>query len=202
MGRLFNSLTKAGALAANYPFATIDPNIGVVPVPEAQAQFGAVAVRDWTPNGCVFPSWLTVASEDDAWAAVTDPKLNLSRELVVQGTPSGKPASPVRPARTKTLVDEAAGNYRRTVFETSDDSPAGLLLARNRFCGRDGLAASVDGKPVPVLKANVFFHAVEVPAGRHTVEFSVPLRTDIAAVYILTALLLIAAAVAELRRGS
>ena len=31
---LFNSLTKAGALAANYPFATIDPNIGVVMVPD------------------------------------------------------------------------------------------------------------------------------------------------------------------------
>lgn len=29
---LFNSLTKAGALAANYPFATIDPNVGVVQV--------------------------------------------------------------------------------------------------------------------------------------------------------------------------
>jgi GTP-binding protein YchF len=31
---LFNALTKAGALAANYPFATIDPNIGVVGVPD------------------------------------------------------------------------------------------------------------------------------------------------------------------------
>lgn len=31
---LFNSLTKAGALAANYPFATIDPNVGVVSVPD------------------------------------------------------------------------------------------------------------------------------------------------------------------------
>ena len=31
---LFNSLTKAGALSANYPFATIDPNVGVVPVPD------------------------------------------------------------------------------------------------------------------------------------------------------------------------
>ena len=31
---LFNSLTKAGALAANYPFATIDPNVGVVAVPD------------------------------------------------------------------------------------------------------------------------------------------------------------------------
>ena len=35
---LFNSLTKAGALAANYPFATIDPNVGVVPVPDHRLQ--------------------------------------------------------------------------------------------------------------------------------------------------------------------
>ena len=33
---LFNSLTKAGAESANYPFCTIDPNIGVVPVPDAR----------------------------------------------------------------------------------------------------------------------------------------------------------------------
>jgi GTP-binding protein YchF len=31
---LFNALTNAGALAANYPFATIDPNVGVVGVPD------------------------------------------------------------------------------------------------------------------------------------------------------------------------
>lgn len=31
---LFNSLTKAGAESANYPFCTIDPNIGIVAVPD------------------------------------------------------------------------------------------------------------------------------------------------------------------------
>ena len=31
---LFNSLTKAGAQSANYPFCTIDPNIGIVAVPD------------------------------------------------------------------------------------------------------------------------------------------------------------------------
>ncbi len=31
---LFNSLTKAGAESANYPFCTIDPNVGVVAVPD------------------------------------------------------------------------------------------------------------------------------------------------------------------------
>ena len=31
---LFNSLTKAGAQAANFPFCTIDPNVGIVAVPD------------------------------------------------------------------------------------------------------------------------------------------------------------------------
>lgn len=31
---LFNALTSAGALAANYPFATIEPNVGIVSVPD------------------------------------------------------------------------------------------------------------------------------------------------------------------------
>ncbi|MBO5278466.1 MAG: redox-regulated ATPase YchF [Lachnospiraceae bacterium] len=35
---LFNSLTKAGAESANYPFCTIDPNIGVVAVPDRRLQ--------------------------------------------------------------------------------------------------------------------------------------------------------------------
>ena len=33
---LFNAITKAGADAANYPFCTIDPNVGVVQVPDAR----------------------------------------------------------------------------------------------------------------------------------------------------------------------
>ena len=35
---LFNSLTKAGADSANYPFCTIDPNIGIVTVPDERLQ--------------------------------------------------------------------------------------------------------------------------------------------------------------------
>jgi len=35
---LFNALTKAGIQAGNYPFCTIDPNVGVVPVPDTRLQ--------------------------------------------------------------------------------------------------------------------------------------------------------------------
>jgi GTP-binding protein YchF len=35
---LFNALTRAQVLAANYPFATIEPNVGVVPLPDPRLQ--------------------------------------------------------------------------------------------------------------------------------------------------------------------
>lgn len=36
---LFNAITKKNILAANYPFATIDPNVGVVTVPDTRLEF-------------------------------------------------------------------------------------------------------------------------------------------------------------------
>lgn len=36
---LFNAITKKNILAANYPFATIDPNVGMVTVPDERLQF-------------------------------------------------------------------------------------------------------------------------------------------------------------------
>ena len=35
---LFNAITKKNILAANYPFATIDPNVGVVTVPDKRVE--------------------------------------------------------------------------------------------------------------------------------------------------------------------
>ncbi len=35
---LFNALTRASVLAANYPFATIEPNVGVVPLPDSRLE--------------------------------------------------------------------------------------------------------------------------------------------------------------------
>ena len=35
---LFNAITKAGAEAANYPFCTIEPNVGIVDVPDPRLQ--------------------------------------------------------------------------------------------------------------------------------------------------------------------
>ena len=53
---LFNSLTKAGAESANYPFCTIDPNVGVVPVPDARLKLlgDFYQSRKVTPAGIEF----------------------------------------------------------------------------------------------------------------------------------------------------
>lgn len=42
---LFNALTKAGIEAANYPFCTIEPNVGIVEVPDARMQALAEIVK-------------------------------------------------------------------------------------------------------------------------------------------------------------
>ena len=42
---LFNALTKAGIAAANFPFCTIDPNVGVVPVPDLRLDQLAAIVK-------------------------------------------------------------------------------------------------------------------------------------------------------------
>lgn len=52
---LFNALTDAGILAANYPFATIEPNTGIVPVPDARL----AVLRDMYNAQKVIPATVT-----------------------------------------------------------------------------------------------------------------------------------------------
>src|SRR3954447_3914965 len=51
---LFNALTKAGALAANYPFATIEPNVGVVPIPDPRLDL----IASFIPTQKIIPAAL------------------------------------------------------------------------------------------------------------------------------------------------
>ena len=49
---LFNSITKAGAECANYPFCTIEPNVGVVPVPDERLEILTRYVSSREDNPC------------------------------------------------------------------------------------------------------------------------------------------------------
>ena len=51
---LFNALTAAGAEASNYPFCTIEPNVGIVPVPDPRL----AAINKYIPTKKIVPSAL------------------------------------------------------------------------------------------------------------------------------------------------
>src|SRR6266566_364205 len=53
---IFNALTAAGALAANYPFATIEPNVGVVAVPDERL----MVINRFQPTEKIIPAALRV----------------------------------------------------------------------------------------------------------------------------------------------
>ena len=178
---------------------------GVVSAPAGQAQFGALVLRNWIPNGSAYSSWESAENDEAAWAVLANPGLDLSRRLVVTGKAPecSRATGLIQPAvKAETVVGEADGNYRKVVFATADDSPEGLLLVRNTFLGFREVEALVDGVSEEILRADVLYRAVHVPSGRHMVEFRIVLHWWIAAAYGATALLLIAAAVALFRRPS
>jgi GTP-binding protein YchF len=53
---IFNALTAAGALAANYPFATIEPNVGVVPVPDPRLNI----INEFIPTKKIIPAAIRI----------------------------------------------------------------------------------------------------------------------------------------------
>ncbi len=57
---LFNALTKAGIDSANYPFCTIDPNVGIVPVNDARLEQLANIV---SPEKSCPPQWSSLISQ-------------------------------------------------------------------------------------------------------------------------------------------
>jgi len=67
---LFNALTDSNILAANYPFATIEPNTGIVPVPDARLQdlsglYGGAPVKPATVTFVDVAGLVSGASEGE-----------------------------------------------------------------------------------------------------------------------------------------
>lgn len=56
---LFNALTRNNVLAANYPFATIEPNVGIVPVPDARLEKLAAMYTEGGRAPKIIPSTVT-----------------------------------------------------------------------------------------------------------------------------------------------
>ncbi len=90
------------------------------------------------------------------------PDVELTRTVLLEGVPREAVARPPGTARIL--------SYRHTEVVLEADSPAGGWVVLNDVW-QPWWRAEIDGAPVPLLRANVLFRAVEVPAGRHEVRF-------------------------------
>ena len=83
---LFNSITKAGAECANYPFCTIEPNVGVVAVPDERLDKLTEITKYYysiMPLNCTFPK-ITIKDVKSKWGSYNKVKHEIiySSELV------------------------------------------------------------------------------------------------------------------------
>ncbi len=75
---MFNALTRAQVLAANYPFATIEPNVGVVSLPDERLKvlakiFGSERILPATVSFVDIAGIVKGASEGEGWVTSSWP---------------------------------------------------------------------------------------------------------------------------------
>jgi hypothetical protein len=134
-----------------------------------------------TPDGLIYenPSTLprvmfpTEALQTDFDALLRTgrwPDFDPTATLLLERVPTAATAPRRRPGTVR-IVD-----YANTLVTIEADSPDGGWVVLNDIW-QQWWFASIDGNSAPLLKANVLFRAVQVPAGRHTVTFRFePLR--------------------------
>ena len=131
-----------------------------------------------------FASGVRVASGDEAVHTLADASFDPRQEVVL---PTGAPA-PAGAAGTALIV-----GYRADRVTIASEAPAaGHVVLADTFAS--GWTATVDGRAAPLLRANVAFRAVPVPAGRHQVEMRYRPRSVLVGIA-LTAAGVVAAAV-------
>jgi hypothetical protein len=120
----------------------------------------------WRVPGAQPRSWVVgrtrVADAGQAFQALVDPAFDPSREAIVaEGEALAGQGDFAAEARLTTPGPDR-------VRVDAEASGRGLLVLADAY--DPGWRASVDGRPAPVLRANIAFRGVALPAGRHTVE--------------------------------
>jgi Bacterial membrane protein YfhO len=130
-----------------------------------------------------------IAGEVEELEALLDPGFDPSREVLLPAGEASPPASEV-PGAVR-IVEERSD---RVALEADLRVPAFVVLADSFD---PGWRATLDGTPVPVLRANLVFRAIRVPAGRHRIEMvyrprALVVGLAVSAVAVLFALMLLA----------
>jgi hypothetical protein len=120
-------------------------------------------LEDTLPRAYIATGVRRAASHANALDLVADPSFPARDTVVLEG--SG-PVSSSGHSGAEARLRDYQNQFVR--YETSSAVPGYLVLLDSYF---PGWAAKLDGKPVPILRANYAFRAVEIPQGIHTVEF-------------------------------
>ena len=142
-----------------------DPVPGIVPVGELSTVFKepvrVARVPDPLPRAYLVNRAI-VAQGDEAWLMLAAPDFDPATIVLLAEPPDAPP--PAADFHGVAQILEAKPD-RWTVSTQAD--AAGYLVVTEANAA--GWRAEVDGRPAPVLTANMLFRAVPVPAGTHTV---------------------------------
>jgi GTP-binding protein YchF len=187
---LFNALTAAGAQAANYPFCTIDPNIGVVAVPDERLDILAEAFSPErvTPTSIEFVDIAGLVEGASAGEGLGNQFLSHIRQVdaivhIVRCFPSQDVVhvyGGIDPLRDKDVIDTELALADLQLIEKRHER-----VAKQVQIGRKELVAELAGlgKLLPALGAGNPARAVELTAAEDEAVRSYGLLTRKPVIY-------------------
>ncbi|MDY7039946.1 MAG: YfhO family protein [Chloroflexota bacterium] len=130
---------------------------------------------DTLPRAFVVHRARVVEDDEAALTVMADAGFEPGGEVLLAEEAGGDEmtvASDDGPVADQTRIAEYSAE--RVVVEVNAESEGYLVLTDTHY---PGWRATVDGQETPILRADVLFRAVRVPAGQHTVEFRFQPRT-------------------------
>ena len=158
-------------IATGAPIETMDPRLKAGDLPLlARTTDGYIYENEQAFPRVLFATEARATDFDRMLADGVWPDVDLRTTVLLERAPPLQRSSatgavaPRRPGSVRIV------SYRNTEVALEADSPDGGFVVLNDLW-HPWWFAEIDGKPAPILRANVLFRAVAVPPGRHTVRF-------------------------------
>jgi len=133
--------------------------------PDEHGPFALLEYTGALPRAKLFTRWQVYTHDHDALAELAAPGFDPWQTVLVDGP---APPPPVEPSPATGTVTYASYASRDLVLKCDAPAPAVLLLNDRHD---PNWKVSVDGRPETLLRCNFVMRGVQLPAGRHTVEF-------------------------------